>query len=112
MSNNITVLWKHKGLCNLMLLRVVLFLMGLCFLGLYIIPLGIRPLAIPDEVRYAEIPREMVDSNDWIVPRLNGLLYFEKPVMGYWLNGLAMKLFGENEFSVRFHLQSVQDCPP
>ena len=75
--------------------------MGLCFLGLYIIPLGVRPLAIPDEVRYGEIPREMVESNDWIVPRLNGLLYFEKPVMGYWLNGLAIKIFGKNAFAVR-----------
>ena len=75
--------------------------MGLCFLGLYIIPLGIRPLVIPDEVRYGEIPREMVDSNDWIVPHLNGLLYFEKPVMGYWLNGLAIKTFGKNPFAVR-----------
>ncbi len=82
-------------------MKSVIYLILFIFLGLYIFPLGIRPLVIPDEVRYAEIPREMVASGDWIVPRLNGLLYFEKPVMGYWLNGLAIKFFGETAFSVR-----------
>jgi len=82
-------------------MKKILFLIPIWFLCLYMLPLGIRPLVVPDEVRYAEIPREMVASGDWIVPRLNGLLYFEKPVMGYWLNGIAIKIFGENAFSVR-----------
>jgi len=72
------------------------------FLLLYILPLGIRPMIIPDESRYAEIPREMVASGDWIVPTLNGLKYFEKPVLGYWMNAVSIKLFGENAFAVRF----------
>jgi len=72
------------------------------FVLLYILPLGIRPIIIPDESRYAEIPREMIASGDWVVPRLNGLRYFEKPVMGYWLNALSIKLFGENAFAARF----------
>ncbi len=71
------------------------------FLILYILPLGWRPLTIPDEARYAEIPREMIASGDGVVPHLNGLRYFEKPVLGYWLNALSIILFGENAFAVR-----------
>jgi 4-amino-4-deoxy-L-arabinose transferase len=71
------------------------------FVLVYILPLGVRPLAIPDETRYAEIPREMIDSGDWAVPHLVGLRYFEKPVLGYWLNAVAMKVCGQNAFAVR-----------
>ncbi|WP_319406310.1 phospholipid carrier-dependent glycosyltransferase [uncultured Desulfosarcina sp.] len=78
----------------------VLLLLG--FILVYLLPLGFRPMVVPDEVRYGEISREMIATGDWIVPRLNGLRYFEKPVMGYWLNGLSMLAFGENPFAVRF----------
>ncbi|WP_051957787.1 phospholipid carrier-dependent glycosyltransferase [Desulfobacter vibrioformis] len=72
------------------------------FLLAYILPLGVRDLVVPDETRYAEVPREMIASGDWISPRINGLRYFEKPVMGYWVHAASLKLFGENNFAVRF----------
>ncbi|MFH1156650.1 MAG: phospholipid carrier-dependent glycosyltransferase [Pseudomonadota bacterium] len=85
-------------------MKQILVALGLIlvFFGVYLMPLGVRPLMIPDETRYAEVPREMIETGDWVVPRLNGLRYFEKPVMGYWLNGLSILAFGENAFAVRF----------
>jgi len=72
------------------------------FLLLYIVPLGVRPMVIPDEFRYAEISREMLETGDWIVPHLDGLRYFEKPVLGYWLNAAGIAMFGEDVFAIRF----------
>jgi 4-amino-4-deoxy-L-arabinose transferase-like glycosyltransferase len=60
-----------------------------------------RPLSVPDEGRYVEIPREMVASGNYLTPRLNGVKYFEKPVLFYWLEALSIKLFGLNEFTLR-----------
>jgi len=68
---------------------------------IYIGSLGVRPLTTPDETRYGEISREMLTSGDWVVPRLNGLRYFEKPVFGYWVNAISIILFGENAFALR-----------
>jgi 4-amino-4-deoxy-L-arabinose transferase len=71
------------------------------FLIVYILPLGYRPLFSPDETRYAEIPREMLSTGDWVVPRLNGLRYFEKPPLGYWVNAVSLRVLGSNPFAVR-----------
>ncbi|HJV48238.1 MAG TPA: phospholipid carrier-dependent glycosyltransferase [Geothrix sp.] len=72
------------------------------FLGL--LPLFLRPLWEPDETRYAEIPREMLASGNWLTPHLNGVLYFEKPPLQYWLSALSMKLFGLNGAAARLPL--------
>ena len=71
------------------------------FAALYLLPLGARPLMAPDETRYVEVPREMIATGDWVVPRLAGLRYFEKPVAGYWATAAALLFFGENRFAVR-----------
>lgn len=60
-----------------------------------------RALIRPDEGRYAEIPREMAVSGDWVTPRLNDLKYFEKPALQYWATAAAYKVFGENEWTAR-----------
>jgi 4-amino-4-deoxy-L-arabinose transferase-like glycosyltransferase len=63
--------------------------------------LGYRDLIEPDEGRYAEIPREMVATGDWVTPRLNGFKYFEKPVLQYWATATAYTLFGDNAATAR-----------
>jgi 4-amino-4-deoxy-L-arabinose transferase len=80
--------------------RYILLLLSF-FLLAYILPLGVRDLVVPDETRYGEIPREMIASGEWISPHLNGLRYFEKPVLGYWVHAGSLLLFGENNFAVR-----------
>jgi 4-amino-4-deoxy-L-arabinose transferase-like glycosyltransferase len=71
------------------------------FVSLYLLPLGARPMSSPDEYRYGQIPAEMLASGDWVVPHLDGMPYFEKPVLGYWLNAASMAVLGHNAFAVR-----------
>ncbi len=63
--------------------------------------LGYRHLALSDEGRYAEIPREMLATGDWLTPRLNGLKYFEKPPLQYWATAAAFGVFGATEWTAR-----------
>lgn len=63
--------------------------------------LGNRPFASPDEGRYVEIPREMVAANDYVTPRLNGVKYFEKPPLFYWLQAASIKALGIHEGAMR-----------
>ncbi len=63
-------------------------------------PAGSR-LAEPDETRYAEIPREMLAAGDLVVPRLNGVPYFEKPPLLYWVNAASLRVFGETPWAAR-----------
>lgn len=64
--------------------------------------LGTRALGAPDEARYSEIPREMVATGHYITPRLDGVIYFEKPPLFYWLQTFSIRLLGLNQWSLRF----------
>jgi dolichol-phosphate mannosyltransferase len=59
------------------------------------------PLIDRDETRYAEIPREMIATGNWILPQLNFQTYYDKPPMLYWLCAISYKLFGVSEYSAR-----------
>ena len=62
--------------------------------------LGRYPLAAPDGARYAEIPREMVATGDYLTPHLNYVKYFEKPPLFYWLQAISIKAFGATDLAV------------
>lgn len=85
---------KHSWWCDL------LVLLALC-LTCFSFMLGQRPLSVPDEARYSEIPREMLVSHDYITPHLNGIKYFEKPPLLYWLQAGSLRLIGFNEWGAR-----------
>ena len=61
----------------------------------------LRPLAIPDEGRYAGVAWEMLRSGDWLVPTLNGQPFFHKPPLFYWLTAASMDLFGVGVWAAR-----------
>jgi len=61
----------------------------------------VRPLLDPDEGRYAQIPREMLASGDFITPRFNDLKYFEKPPLQYWATAVMYAIFGFSEWTSR-----------
>src|SRR5262252_3234168 len=71
------------------------------FALLWFANLDFRRLVHPDEGRYAEIPREMVASGDWVTPRLDGIKYFEKPALQYWLTAAGYEAFGVREWVAR-----------
>lgn len=53
------------------------------------------------EAMYALIPREMLASGDWLTPTLQGVPYFDKPPLLYWLNALVFSVVGIHEATCR-----------
>ena len=72
-----------------------------CLWLLLLVLAALRPLAVPDEGRYGEIGRWMLQSGDWLTPRLNGIPFFHKPPYLYWLEAVSLATFGVNELALR-----------
>ena len=81
--------WKH-------LLQVTLLTLAWLALTAWA-----RPLMLPDEGRYVGVAWEMLRSGDWLTPTLNGLPYFHKPPLFYWVTAGALSVFGMNEWAAR-----------
>lgn len=67
----------------------------------YALGLGSVGLFESEETRYAQMAKEMAESGDWLVPRLEGVPYLEKPPLTVWATVLVFKAFGVSEFSAR-----------
>jgi 4-amino-4-deoxy-L-arabinose transferase-like glycosyltransferase len=83
--------WKRQAAALLVVGSLFLFL-----------GLGNGKLWDRDETTYAEVVREMIQTGDWVVPRYNGELLADKPVLSYWAMIVGARLFGMNEFGMRF----------
>jgi 4-amino-4-deoxy-L-arabinose transferase-like glycosyltransferase len=59
------------------------------------------PLLEPQEPRYAEIPRQMLQEGRFIVPVLHGEAYLDKPPLLYWLTMASYSTFGVSDQSAR-----------
>ncbi len=63
-------------------------------------------LTDPTEARYATIGRDMAMSGNYITPMIwssgQHIPYLGKPPLHFWMIAASVKIFGENEFAVRF----------
>lgn len=71
-----------------------LALLALAAAALFFVSLGARDLWAPNEPSYGQVVVEMVESGDWLLPRLNGEIFAEKPILSYWLGALVSSLAG------------------
>lgn len=79
---------------------VLLLLVLSCYL--YFFQLDKIALTDPDETFYGQTAKEMFLKGEWLTPTLYGKPQFEKPILFYWLIEISYKMFGINEFAVRF----------
>jgi 4-amino-4-deoxy-L-arabinose transferase-like glycosyltransferase len=79
----------------------VIFIIFVLIAAVFLVILGRLDLWDPDEPRYAEAAREMIESGDYLTPHFNYKVRFDKPPLFYWLIVIAYRFFGVSEFSAR-----------
>ncbi|MBI4241539.1 MAG: glycosyltransferase family 39 protein [Candidatus Rokubacteria bacterium] len=80
----------------------ILWGVGLVAAALYFVRLGHPPFLDPPEGLHAAIAQEMRLSGDWITPHFNGVRYFDKPPLLYWMMAAGFWLVGPSEWAARF----------
>ncbi len=83
--------------------KVTLALLLIAACLLFMIAMGSYDLWAPDEPRFGEVAREMMVTGDYLAPHVNGLPYYEKPPLLFWLMAIVSWPAGEiSEFTARF----------
>ena len=67
----------------------------------FLFRLGGVGLVGPDESRYAEVSRGMLERGDWVTPELRGEAWLHKPPLFYWAAAASMWVLGETETAAR-----------
>ena len=84
-----TTTQKHIGI--ILLLGSIMFLFGNAYIA----------ITDPVESNYALTAWEMLQSGDYVSPRIFGNYWYDKPAFFYWELIAAFKLFGATEFAAR-----------
>jgi len=80
----------------------ILVLLVFCFF-LFILGVGRWDLWNPDEPRYAQVAKEMVNGGDWVLMQADGNTFVDKPPLFFWLISFSSFLWqGFTSFSARF----------
>src|SRR2546430_243849 len=77
---------------------IVALIAGAVYLGC-----SVSPPSLMDDVdaAVAQISRNMVTSGDWVTPRVDGIVFLEKPAMFYWPMAVSFKIFGVHDWAAR-----------
>jgi 4-amino-4-deoxy-L-arabinose transferase-like glycosyltransferase len=64
---------------------------------------SIAPPALLDDAdsAHAEVAREMAGSGDWVTLKMDGIRYYEKDPLMYWMVAASFKVLGVTEFAAR-----------
>ena len=92
--NHIPHRWRTSSLALIVLAWAVLQLGGLFTPGL---------LDDVDSV-YIQIAREMLQRHDFVTPTIDGIRFFDKPPLMYWMAAGSMRLFGIHDWAARLPL--------
>ena len=91
---------KNKNWFPILILAIFCMVTFFAFLGSY-------PLIDVDETRYVRIAQEMLISNNFLTPVINGEIFLEKPPLFFWLEDISFLIFGVNEWAARIPMAIV-----
>jgi 4-amino-4-deoxy-L-arabinose transferase-like glycosyltransferase len=80
-----------------------IYLAVLLFAGAVYLGCSISPPSLMDDsdAVLAQAARTMLQTGDWVTPRLDGVAYLEKPSLYYWPIVVSYKIFGVHDWTAR-----------